>query len=89
MRTLIVVALLVWGTASLAADPAPPVKPVKDPRVCRSLADTGTHIRSSECHRKSEWAEIDAERRKQYEQFSRSVNGGAGAEQAPTGRPYP
>ena len=82
MRGVIALSLLVAGTAGWAADPAPPAKPVKDSRVCRDAAETGTRIRSSECHLKSEWVEIDAARQKAYEDMNRRL-GGLAAQQFP------
>lgn len=89
MRIPIALLFFLSGTMSQAADPARPTKPERNARVCRDSAETGTRIRSSECHLRSDWVEIDAVRRKQYEELNRGLNNGAAAEQAPTARPYP
>ncbi|MDB5718404.1 MAG: hypothetical protein JWM38_1831 [Sphingomonas bacterium] len=85
MRALMVL-LLVSGTAGLAADPGQPA--AKDSVVCRQQLTTGTRIRSSECHLKSEWVEIDLARRKQYEELQRRMASGAGADRPPSNSAY-
>ncbi|MDB5684934.1 MAG: hypothetical protein JWM75_2632 [Sphingomonas bacterium] len=90
MRALMVL-LLVSETAGLAADPGQPAtatKAAKDSVVCRQQLTTGTRIRSSECHLKSEWVEIDLARRKQYEELQRRMASGAGADRPPSNSAY-
>lgn len=42
--------------APIAAD-----KPVKEKKVCRREADTGSNIPHSTCHTRAEWTAIDAQ----------------------------
>ena len=64
--------------ATPAAPPAVPAAPAKDKMVCRTVgdSDTGTRLRAPQvCHRKSEWAAIDAEAERNADAFSRSQAG--------------
>ena len=86
---VILAALFVLGVPAIAADADQPARPGKDDMDCRRATATGTRISSSECHLRSEWKLIDAARRKQYEELSRTLNGGAATERAPTNSPLP
>ena len=59
---IILMPLLLASVPALAgAEPeAPPTKPAKAKKICRSQMPTGRRISESVCHTQAEWDEIDA-----------------------------
>ncbi len=60
MRFVIVTVLLALSSPALAQQAAPaPAAPVKEKKICRSLAVTGSIMGKRECHTPAEWSQID------------------------------
>jgi hypothetical protein len=70
VRVFFAAALLVNGTAALAQEASPaPSEPVKEKKICRALAQTGSIMSKRKCMTKAEWAQFNAENQKQAENF--------------------
>lgn len=86
MRDVAILSLIIAAAPAIAADAS---RPSPQDRVCRSIENTGSRITGRECHSRSEWMEIDAERRKQYELFNQNMARGAASERPISTSPYP
>jgi len=62
MRFVFVTALLALSTPALAQEAAPspaPAAPVKEKKICRPVAVTGSIMTKRQCHSAAEWSQID------------------------------
>jgi hypothetical protein len=54
-RSSVAVIMMTLAARAVAAEPATPPTPIKDPVVCRSDQTTGTRFAKRVCMKKSEW----------------------------------